>query len=124
MDDEPGVREWLVRCLTEGGYQVIQAPDGPNALAKLAAHGGTIRAVVSDVKMPRMNGRELAARIAERWPHLPVLFISGFSGDELVERGLLDPGVPLLRKPFDAAALGAALRRLLGRTQPEMAPRE
>jgi PAS domain S-box-containing protein len=124
VDDEPGVRKWLVRCLTEGGYQVIQAPDGPQALAKLAAHGGTIRAVVSDVKMPRMNGRELAARIAERWPHLPVLFISGFSGDELVERGLLDPGVPLLRKPFDAAALGAALRRLLGRTQPEMAPRE
>jgi len=69
--------------------------------------------VVSDVSMPTMPGRELAQRLTELRPDLPVLFISGYPGADVVQRGLLDPGRPFIQKPFTPEALAEKVRELL-----------
>ena len=71
------------------------------------------RAIVSDVVMPRMGGRELARQIDTEFPGLPVLFVSGYSGEEAVGRGLIDPGQPFLQKPFSGDELVLRLSALL-----------
>jgi two-component system, cell cycle sensor histidine kinase and response regulator CckA len=69
--------------------------------------------VITDVAMPKMNGRELAARLKGLRPKLPVLFMSGYTDDEMVRRGLLEPDTPFLSKPFTPEVLAAKLRLLL-----------
>ena len=69
--------------------------------------------MVSDVVMPTMGGRELGTRLRERAPDLPVLYMSGFTGEDVVRRGLLDPGVPFQQKPFHPDALAKQVRDLL-----------
>jgi CheY-like chemotaxis protein len=68
--------------------------------------------------MPGMNGREFARRLAERWPDVPVLFMSGYPGNDVVQRGILDLDAPFLQKPFTTERLVAALHALLEDTRP------
>jgi two-component system cell cycle sensor histidine kinase/response regulator CckA len=74
---------------------------------------GSVDLVITDVAMPKMNGRELAARLKGLRPKLPVLFMSGYTDDEMVRRGLLEPDTPFLSKPFTPEVLAAKLRLLL-----------
>nr|WP_314446874.1 response regulator [uncultured Sphingomonas sp.] len=105
VDDEDLVRAGTAEMLREIGHQVHEAPGGAKALAMLG-DGLEIDAVVSDYMMPRMNGAELAERLEARRPGLPVLIITGYSGD-------LDLHLPQLAKPFRQADLAAALNRLV-----------
>jgi two-component system cell cycle sensor histidine kinase/response regulator CckA len=68
---------------------------------------------VTDVILPGMDGPELARRATELRPELPVLFISGYTDDEIVRRGLLQEGQPFLQKPFTPEALAAKVAMLL-----------
>lgn len=110
VDDEPSVRAVAARVLGMGGYRVLQAADGASALALIDAHG-LPDLVLTDLMMPDMGGAELARRVAERWPALPVLFMSGYPADVLSpdqgERGLIE-------KPFTAPVLLARVAALLG----------
>ena len=91
-----------------------EAPDGNHALEQLARLDGQVDAVITDIIMPQMNGRELAIQIRERWPAMPILFISGYTNDEVVGRGLLTQGEAFLQKPFPPATLAARIRELIG----------
>ena len=76
--------------------------------------GGALRLVVTDITMPGMSGFDLAERIAERWPGLKILFISGFANDHAIRRKLC--GRPVLQKPFTGNDLTNKVRELLTET--------
>jgi two-component system, cell cycle sensor histidine kinase and response regulator CckA len=99
VEDDPLVRVIARRTLTEAGYSVLDAEDGHQALA-LLAKDQTIDVVLTDVAMPELGGRELAQRLSTVRPGMPVIFMSGYTDDDLTRRGLLDAGIPFLEKPF------------------------
>ncbi|MGH7514863.1 MAG: response regulator [Gemmatimonadales bacterium] len=112
VDDEEAVRRLAVRMLTWTGYQAIEARHGREALAAIQEHNGPVHLVLTDIKMPGMNGRELGRHIEERWPGKPILYMSGFAS-EVFQGGLLEPGAPFLAKPFTQEDLAAKVRALL-----------
>ena len=76
-------------------------------------HTGRIDLLVTDVVMPRVGGRELAERLRAARPELPILFMSGFSGNAVSGADLTPPGALVLAKPFTREGLGRAVRRAL-----------
>ena len=113
VEDEEMVRLLACRVLRERGYTVHEAAHGAEALELLSRTARLPDLVVSDVVMPTMGGRELGSHLRERAPDLPVLYMSGFTGDDVVRRGLLEPGVPFQQKPFHPDALAQQVRDLL-----------
>jgi DNA-binding response OmpR family regulator len=113
VDDDPHVRQMAARILGKAGFTVLEAGDGLEALDLLASGGDEawgVGLLLTDVQMPRMDGRELGLQVAERRPALPVLYMSGH--DSGPDRGL--PSLsPLLPKPFLPAELLAAVRGML-----------
>jgi two-component system cell cycle sensor histidine kinase/response regulator CckA len=112
VDDEEAVRRLAIRMLTWTGFQAIEARHGREALAALEEHTGPVHLVLTDIKMPGMNGRELGRFVEERWPGKPILYMSGFAS-EVFRGGLLEPGAPFLAKPFTQEDLAAKVRSLL-----------
>lgn len=112
VEDEPAVRAMVSRVLEEEGYDVVMAQDGQEALSALSARNG-VRLVVSDVAMPVMSGRELGDMLARTHPDLPVLYMSGFADDEIISRGLLEPGRPFIQKPFATDLFARRVAELL-----------
>jgi len=108
-EDEPMVRLIVAGTLRELGFEVLEAADGAEALT--TAEDARLTLLVTDVVMPRMGGRELAARLRERSPGLRVLFVSGFTDGALGDAG--DPETSFLPKPFMSAELADAVRSLL-----------
>jgi CheY-like chemotaxis protein len=105
VEDQMAVRDVVVDVLTEQGYAVLAAADPLLALAAAKGHAGRIDLLLTDVIMPRMNGRELAQKLLAVRPELKVLFMSGYTDDEQL-RGTGGPGSGgLLAKPFGAAEL-------------------
>ncbi|HEX6643375.1 MAG TPA: response regulator [Gemmatimonadales bacterium] len=113
VEDEPVVCELACRILREYGYTVVAAQSGAEALALLQQDGADVRLVVSDVVMPGMGGREFGARLGLLRPELPVLFMSGYTGKDVLERGLLEPGATLEQKPFTPDRLALRVREIL-----------
>jgi two-component system, cell cycle sensor histidine kinase and response regulator CckA len=74
------------------------------------------------VVMPEMNGRELGSRLATLRPDLPILYMSGYTGDDVIQRGLLEPGVPFQPKPFTAEGLARKVREMLDAQPGDRAP--
>jgi CheY-like chemotaxis protein len=108
VEDEAAVRQIIFRTLAAAGYAVVEAVDGMDALTILEAQAKSIDVVLSDVAMPRMDGRQLADHIRVRWPSLPVVMMSGFANPDLVSS---TAGVTLLLlKPFTSQALISAIR--------------
>ena len=112
-EDEPMVRAIMARTLRDCGYHVLEATDGRAALAILEVAAGQVSLIVADVVMPDLGGREMAARLAERWPDVPVLFTSGYTGMDVVRRGLLDEGREFLQKPLAPEALARKVREMV-----------
>jgi CheY-like chemotaxis protein len=113
-EDDPAVRTMLQRLLREAGFEVRTARHGDEALGMALRASGEFDLVVTDVRMPVMDGLELARRLRERWPGLPVLYISGY--DVELSSGSRRGGIrqSLLRKPFDLDELLREVTRLLG----------
>lgn len=122
VEDETVVRSLARRGLEAAGYTVYQAPNGAAALQFLSTKSGMIDLVLTDVVMPNMNGRQLAEAIAKQHPGLPLLFMSGYSGDEISRRGLMVLGASFIQKPFTLEALASAVRQRLDQAVGE-APR-
>jgi two-component system, cell cycle sensor histidine kinase and response regulator CckA len=112
-EDEPMVRSIMARTLSDCGYTVLEAADGQEALALVESRAGQISLIVADVVMPDMGGREMAARLGERWPEVPVLFTSGYTGLDVVRRGLLEEGREFLQKPLAPEALARKVRDMV-----------
>jgi PAS domain S-box-containing protein len=115
VEDEDAVRSLICKVLRRQGYTVLEAANGGSALLQLETHPGSIHLVITDMVMPGMSGTELADRVAEIRPGLPFLFISGYTEDELVRRGVADGRLVLLEKPFSPAALSRRVREMLAR---------
>ncbi|HUR92946.1 MAG TPA: GAF domain-containing protein [Gemmatimonadales bacterium] len=115
VEDEVAVRRMAARTLSALGYTILEAENGAKALEVLASAPGEVNLVLTDVVMPVLNGRELGERLAEERPHLPVLFMSGYTDDDVIRRGLLRPGSPFLQKPFMPADLSRKVRDVLDR---------
>jgi two-component system cell cycle sensor histidine kinase/response regulator CckA len=113
VEDDELVRPVTARLLEVQGYTAVPARSGREALEILAAPDQRIGLVLADVVMPEIGGAELAGRIAALGYDLPVVFMSGFTDDEIVRRGLLAPDAPYLQKPFDARQLGRRLREVI-----------
>jgi CheY-like chemotaxis protein len=112
-EDEDGVRELLRKVLTEFGYTVLTARHGRDALMLAAEQSGRIDLLVTDIVMPELSGRELAETLVDRSPDLKVLYISGYTDDEVLQRGVRGREVPLVRKPFAAEELVRRVRSIL-----------
>jgi CheY-like chemotaxis protein len=124
VEDESLLRSLASRVLEAAGYRIYQAPNGAAALEFLNAHPGEVDLVLTDIVMPRMSGRELAEKLRERRPGLPILFMSGYSGDEIAQRGLRLEGVPLIKKPFTPDELELAVRDRLDRAGQDLSARD
>jgi two-component system cell cycle sensor histidine kinase/response regulator CckA len=116
VEDEWVVRALVGQVLRMSGYTVLEADDGIEALKVLERHSGPLHLLISDVLMPKINGPELARRVAKRRPGLRVLFLSGYPEGELVDLDLLHVGQPLLTKPFTPADLAHKVREVLDAT--------
>lgn len=114
VEDEEGVRDLVHRVLQEQGHQVLDAPDGDSAIAMLEEFGGELDLVLSDIVVPGLGAGELDSRVRELRPDLPIVYMSGYSRDEMVDRGLVDPKRPFLQKPFTGDELGNLICRELG----------
>jgi CheY-like chemotaxis protein len=112
VEDEPAVRQFSVDALTALGYHVLEAESAAAALQILETEQG-ISLLFTDVVMPVTNGRKLADEACRRWPHLKVLFTTGYSRNAVVHNGVLDPGVHLIVKPFTVQELATRVRDVL-----------
>lgn len=113
VEDEPAVRRLVTKALAGQGYVVLSAGSATEALRVAASHSGAIDLLVSDVVMPGMNGRDLAAALRETRSTLTPLFMSGHTADVITTRGLLAPGVAFIEKPFTPVAMAAKARAVL-----------
>jgi CheY-like chemotaxis protein len=112
VDDEPQICEFVSRILSDAGYQVTTAADGPTAIAAVTQQGAP-ELLLTDFKMPRMDGDELAARLRQSWPDLKVLYLTGYSQALFGNRALLWEGEAFLGKPCSPAELLEAVSMLL-----------
>jgi PAS domain S-box-containing protein len=113
VEDEEVVRSLACRALREHGYSVLESRHGREALDLLQRNHQAVDLVISDVVMPELSGRELGAHLAALRPGLPVLYMSGYTGDDVIQRGLLEPGVPFQQKPFTPEGLARKVRQML-----------
>jgi len=113
VEDDPLVREVTARALRAGGYRVLVAGSGTEALEVAARLQGPLHLLVTDVVMPGMDGRALADEVRRRNPGVRVLYVSGYAHDVISHHGVLDTGVELLPKPFTSGALLARVRAVL-----------
>jgi CheY-like chemotaxis protein len=95
---------------------VLEAAGGPQALAILQEQSAPVNLIIADVVMPEISGRELAERMLERWPDVPILFTSGYTGLFVVQRGLLDEGQEFIQKPIAPDMLAQRVREMLDKT--------
>jgi two-component system, cell cycle sensor histidine kinase and response regulator CckA len=112
-DDEAALRSAAARALRVGGYDVLEAGSGEEALAVAAAHGGRIDVLLTDVVMPGIGGVELAARAGARDPAIRVVYMSGYPQSHLEAVGGLAGGHAFLDKPFGLDTLLAAVQDAL-----------
>ena len=113
VEDEQPLRAMIRRLLQREGYTVLEADNGAQALRLLEeATGRTVELVLTDVRMPLMGGRELAAALARSQPGLPVVLMSGFTA-QLREIQLISPHLALLFKPFREDDLLTTIRTQL-----------
>jgi len=112
-EDQEPVRQIVRLWLERRGYRVLEAEDGRAGLKLAAEEGPVIDLLLSDVVMPGMGGRALADALQARRPGLPVIFISGYAGDVIAQRGALPSGCRLLEKPLSEAGVVRAVREAL-----------
>jgi len=120
VEDDEQVRAATIRILERLGYRPLTAETVGDALLLCEQYEGPIEVLLTDVVMPRMNGRDLAQRMQALRPGLRVLYMSGYTADVIVERGSLGEGERLLDKPFSEEELARALRAVID--QPERSP--
>jgi PAS domain S-box-containing protein len=116
VEDERALRNLTKRILESGGYTVLEASDGEQALLRLEAHPAVVHLLLTDVVMPGMNGRELAARVAALRPGIKVLYASGYTDDAILRHGVLDAGSRFISKPYTPTEIKRKVRHALDDT--------
>jgi CheY-like chemotaxis protein len=118
VEDEKALRSLSRRILNEAGYRVLEACDGAQALRVAADEVGEIDLVLTDVEMPTLGGRGMVAELNELSPGIKVLFMSGYTDNEILRRGITGAETHFLQKPFTPGGLREAVQAAL--SQPAM----
>jgi CheY-like chemotaxis protein len=118
VEDEDGVRELVRQILVEHGHAVLTARHGRDALLLAERYERPIELLVTDVVMPEMGGGELVERLTALRPDLRVLYISGYTSDEVLRRGVQDTETGFLHKPFTSDGLMRTVRGVLDGAAP------
>lgn len=113
VEDEDIVRRMLTRVLGDAGYRTLEARHGEEALRMVTFAYPYLHLVITDVLMPELDGRALGQRLRERWPALPVLYISAYAVDDLFHRGAPVASAPFLQKPIKPDELLTTVQGLL-----------
>jgi two-component system cell cycle sensor histidine kinase/response regulator CckA len=124
VEDEIALRGLMRRILERSGYRVLEAEHGAEALAQFETHEGAIDLVVSDIVMPTMGGREMSERLRAIRPQSRLLFVSGFTDDEVMRQGVIVTDSAYLQKPFSPASLVAKIGEMLREPPAESQPAE
>jgi len=112
VDDEPAALTITSRMLQGAGYETLQAPSAREAL-RLLDGDPRVDLVITDVVMPETDGRALGRLIAERFPGLPVIYMSAYASEDIFHRGSPGPDLPFIRKPFSPELLIDLVQRFL-----------
>ncbi len=113
VEDEGGVRELAVRILSSRGYRVMQAQDAADALSTLSSEARQVDLVLTDVVVPDLGADELERRLHELRPGLPILYMSGYPKEDMIQRQLIRPDSAFLQKPFTTEELLDSVGRML-----------
>jgi two-component system, cell cycle sensor histidine kinase and response regulator CckA len=117
VDDDPAVLRMASKVLRRGGYEVLEAGGGSDALRIAEEHDGKIQLLLTDVVMPEMGGREVSEELRARYPRIRVLFMSAYTEDEVILRGVRVAEVNFVSKPFTVDGLRNKVREVLDRSQ-------
>ncbi len=113
VEDDRVLLDMTRVMLTQLGYTVLDALSPRDGLALVRNHEGPVHVLMTDVVMPEMNGKELAAMVQDMRPEVKVLFMSGYTANVIAHHGVLDPGVAFIQKPFGLRDLALRLRQVL-----------
>ena len=113
VEDHEAVLELVQQVLEDLGYRVLTASNGRQALELATQHRGSVDLLVTDVVMPGMHGREVAARLSSVYPGLKVVYMSGYADDVIQHHQVSRSGAAFLQKPFDPKELARKVRHLL-----------
>jgi PAS domain S-box-containing protein len=118
VEDEDGIRSLVAGILRGHGYKVLEA-DRPNTALEISkTFAGPIHLLFTDVVMPQMSGREVAAQISTARPATKILYMSGYTDHAIAHHGVLNPGVPFLQKPFTPESVTRKVREVLDAVSP------
>ena len=121
-EDDDTLRALGARVLGALGYNVLVARTGSEALQIVAEYEGAIDLVATDVVMPEMNGSQLVELVLQARPEVRVLFMSGYTDDEVMRRGVIDGQTAFLQKPFTPDLLAHKVREVLDVVAPGNTP--
>jgi PAS domain S-box-containing protein len=113
VEDDPAIRSLTSKVLQDRGYSVLEAESGTEAVRLAQEYDGPIDLLVTDIVMPEMSGRKLAENVRALHPAAKVLFMSGFTAQDVVRQGLIEPEAHFLEKPFSPETLAGTIRRTL-----------
>lgn len=113
VEDEEIVRNLTVNILEARGYRVLAARNGEEALEISSSHVGPIDMLITDVVMPRMNGKQIAQSISSFRPEIPVLYMSGYTDEAILHHGVIEPGMNFIEKPFTIEGLTSKVMLVL-----------
>ena len=105
VEDETGLRHFIVKALTESGYVVLNAETPSEAQLLAKRHQGIIHLMLTDVIMPEMNGKALYENLIPQRPEMKVVYMSGYTENVIAYRGVLEEGVNFIQKPFSIKQL-------------------
>jgi PAS domain S-box-containing protein len=117
VEDDNSLRKLAQKSLQPHGYRVLVAENGEDALRISKEHEGTIDLLITDVVMPKMDGKETAERLQPLHPQMKVIYMSGYTDDAIVHHGVLEPGLNLLEKPFSPEGFARKVREVLDKKQ-------
>ena len=113
VEDETDVRDLIIETLRDLGYKVLSASNGFEAVKVAKEYNKKIDLLFTDVVMPKMDGRESAIQLSSFLPELKVLYMSGYTDNTIVHRGILDPGTNFIQKPISLNSLAEKVRSIL-----------
>jgi two-component system cell cycle sensor histidine kinase/response regulator CckA len=111
VDDEPSVRSFIVVVLQGDGFQTIEAENGVQALEQMRKLGGAVDLLVSDIRMPLMDGITLACSVRAEFPAIPLILVSGYA--EIEQAKLPNSGFEFVQLPFHPATLLSAVKKVM-----------